>query len=425
MKRQLYTITLIFVCLLLIFGCHPRSNSPLEVTPIEVIEPEDPLPEPLSHTPYPPATGNNYFGLDLYQELRSEPGNIFFSPFSIFSAMSMVAEGARNQTWDEMRAVLHLQEDNSERWNAFLNLINTINDPVKQYQLRTANNLWLEQTMLFLPEYLDTTQDYYLAELTNLNFFGDPEGSRITINDRVEQQTEEKIKDLLPHGSIDSSVKLVLTNAIYFKAEWLNKFLEEDTYERDFHVSPDETVRVDMMNRGMTGVVEDYYGKARVLELPYLGDEVSMFIFLPEAGGMTELENNMTIAQIESWMASRTSETQLINLFLPKFKVETTYNLNETLRDMGMPSVFNPGAADLSGMTGYKALFVSLVVHKAFVAVDEEGTEAAAATAVVCKLTSCPMYDELFMVDHPFIFTICENSTGAILFMGRVNDPSQ
>ena len=424
MKRQLYTMPLIFVCLLLVFGCHSRSNSPLEVTPIEVIEPEDPLPEPLSHTPYPPATGNNYFGLDLYQELRSEAGNIFFSPFSIFSAMSMVAEGARNQTWDEMRAVLHLQEDNSERWNAFLSLINTINDPIKQYQLRTANNLWLEQTMPFLPDFLTTTQDYYLAELTGMDFIGAPEPSRVTINDRVEDQTEGKIKNLLPQGCIDSSVRLVLTNAIYFKAEWLSKFLKEDTCERDFHASPGETIRVDMMSQAMMGVIGDYYGVARVLELPYLGNEVTMFVFLPEAGGMAELENNMTIDQVSSWMASRTSATQFIYLGLPKFRIETEYTLNGTLKDMGMPSLFN-SAADLSGMIGYKALSVSLVVHKAFVAVDEEGTEAAAATGIVCGVTSAPMFDEYFIADHPFIFTICENSTGAILFMGRINGPSQ
>ncbi len=379
-----------------------------------------------NYTSYPPATANNYFGLDFYSELKSsEAGNIFFSPFSIFSAMSMTAEGARNSTWNEMRAVLHLQADDNERWNAFLSLINTINDPIKQYQLKTANNLWLENTMTFLPEYLDTTQNYYLAELTNMDFIGDPEGSRVTINDRVEQQTEEKIKNLLPAGSIDSSVKLVLTNAIYFKAEWLSKFLGEDTYERDFYVSPGETIKVDMMRQGMMGVIEDYHGVARVLELPYLGNEVSMFIFLPDPGEMAELENNMTIEQVDSWMASRTSTPQHIHVSLPKFKVETEYTLNDILSDMGMPLLFNPGLADLSGMIGYMGLYVSLVVHKAFVAVDEEGTEAAAATGVVCRFTSAPMYDDYFMANHPFIFTICENSTDAILFMGRINYPSK
>ncbi len=420
MKRQLNIISVIMAGILLIFlsGCNPHK-SPAAITELR------PAFGALEYVPQAPSTGNNYFALDLYGELKkTETGNIFFSPFSIFSAMSMTGEGARNGTWDEMKAVLHLQEDNSTRWNAFLQLINTINDPNKQYQLKTANNLWLEKTMTFLPAYLNTAQVYYLAELTNMDFIYDSEASRVTINARVEQQTEGKIKDLLPAGCIDPYTRLVLTNAIYFKATWLHKFTKESTFAQNFYTSPGNAITVQMMHQKLTGIIGDFYGKAKVLELPYLGNEVSMFVFLPDQGGMAALESVTTIDNITSWMAERTSGTSTyIDLSLPKFKVETRYTLNDVLSNMGMPSAFNGFGADFSGMNGYGGLYISTVVHKAFVAVDEEGTEAAAATGVVVSVNSVPPPAVPFTVDHPFIFMICENSTGAILFMGRVNEP--
>ncbi len=431
MKRGTLTILLVFT-LLVGFSCKRRTPTEAWTVPQPTVTPPvEPLLEPLSYTPYSPATGNNYFGLDLYSELRSEDGNIFFSPFSIFSALSMTGEGARDRTWDEMRSVLHLQEDDHVRRNAFLELISTINAPGKTYQLKTANNLWLEQTKEFYPDYLNITQDYYLAELTNLDFKNNPEGSRITINDRVAQQTEGKITNLIPQGGITSITRLVLTNAIYFLAKWRNEFLPNKTWAQDFDLSPGDTIKVDMMHQELRGTIEDYHGVARVLELPYEGDEVSMFIFLPELGEMAELEDNMTIGQLDAWMASR-STTQgsiKIALALPKFKVETTYTMSNILQDMGMPYAFSSKNADFSGMaeTYPEKLYITQVIHKAFVEVDEQGTEAAAATAVIIGAsitTSVNIYvpPVPFVVDHPFIFTICENSTGAILFMGRVNE---
>ncbi len=383
----------------------------------------------LTYTPYPPGTGNNYFCLDLYQEIKKkENGNIFFSPFSIFSALSMTAEGSKNITWNEMSAVLHLQQDNSTRWNAFLNLIQTINNPNKDYKLYTANNLWLQKDFNFLNDYLNIVTNYYFAELTTLDFIADPEGSRQTINNRVEEQTQGKITNLFAPGTINSYTRLVLTNAIYFKATWKYKFLKDDTtYEQDFTVTPGNTIKVQMMHQKLYRSIENFYNKANVLELPYVNDEVSMFIFLPDIDKMSELENTMTIENLNSWMTERKKSSPApvyIDLALPKFRIETKYILNNTLSEMGMPSAFSDSIADFSGMTGFKGLFITHVVHKAFVAVDEEGTEAAAATGVGMGITSVPPPATPFIVDHPFIFMICENETGAILFIGRVNEPA-
>jgi len=382
----------------------------------------------LNYTPYPPSTGNNYFAMDLYQEIRKgESNNIFFSPFSIFSALSMVAEGSKNITWNEMSCVLHLQQDNNTRWNAFLNLIRTINATDKDYKLYTANNLWLQKDFTFLADYLDIVTNYYLAELANLDFISDPEGARQIINQRVEDLTCGKITNLFPSGTINSYTRLVLTNAIYFKATWKYKFKKEETFEQDFTISTGNTMKVQMMHQKFYRQIENFYDKAKVLELPYINDEVSMFIFLPEIDKMTELESTMTIENLNSWLSARKTQNNpivYIDLALPKFRIETKYILNNTLSNMGMSSAFNDYLADFSGMTGFKGLYITTVVHKAFVAVDEEGTEAAAATGVGMGITSVPPATP-FIVDHPFIFMICENSTNAILFMGKVITPTQ
>jgi len=420
MKKQ-FLVFVLSLLILFISACNSHKSP--------AVSDNESMIKTLDYIPYPPGTGNNYFCLDLYQELKKgETGNIFFSPFSIFSALSMTAEGSKNITWNEMSAVFHLQQDNNTRWNAFLNLIRTINNPDKDYKLYTSNNLWLQNDFSFLNSYLDIVTNYYLAELATLDFIGDPEGARQIINNKVEEQTQGKITNLFPSGTINSSTRLVLTNAIYFKATWKYKFTKENTFEQDFTIAPGNTIKVQMMHQKLTRPIEDFYGKAKVLELSYVNDEVSMFIFLPDIDKMAELENAMTIENLNSWMAKRKTANLTpvyIDLALPKFKVETKYTLNETLSNMGMPSAFNDVTADFSGMNGEKSLFITHVVHKAFVAVDEEGTEAAAATGVVVVGINCiPPPATPFIVDHPFIFMICENSTGAILFMGRVNEPT-
>jgi serpin B len=395
-------IILSFLLLIFLYSCNSHKSP--------TISDDNGTIKNLTYTPYPPGTGNNYFGLDLYQEIKKgENGNIFFSPFSIFSALSMTSEGSKNITWNEMSAVLHLQQDNNTRWNAFLNLIQTINNPDKNYKLYTSNNLWLQKDFNFLNDYLNIVTNYYLAGLTTLDFVNDPEGARQTINSKVEEQTEGKIKELFPSGTINSYTRLVLTNAIYFKATWKYKFTGY-TYEQDFYVSPENLVKVQMMHQKLTRPIEDFFGKAKVLELPYIDDEVSMFIFLPEIGKMAERKKINPVPVY-------------IDLALPKFNIETKYNLNNILTNMGMPSAFLANIADFSGINGLKNLFITYVIHKAYVAVDEEGTEAAAATGVSIGATSVPPPATPFIVDRPFIFMICENSTGEILFMGRVINP--
>lgn len=418
MKRNIF-IFILSLFILFLVSCNSHKSP-------AILEDEETI-KSLTYTPYPPETGNNYFGLDLYREIRKkETGNIFFSPFSIFSALSMTAEGSKNITWNEMSAVFHLQQDNNVRWNGFLNLIRTINNPDKDYKLYTANNLWLQKDFSFLDVYLNIVTNYYLAELATLDFINDPDGSRQIINQRVEDLTQRKITNLFPPGTINSYTRLVLTNAIYFKATWKNKFIKENTYEQDFTTSPGNTIKVQMMHQELTRPIENFYDKAKVLELPYINDEVSMFIFLPDIDKMAELENAMTIENLNSWMSARNTQTNTpvyVDLALPKFRVETKYVLNNILSEMGMGSAFNATIADFSGMTGFKGLYITFVVHKAFVAVDEEGTEAAAATGVSMGITSVPPPATPFIVDHPFMFMIVENSTDAILFMGRVIEP--
>ena len=373
---------------------------------------------------YKAGVSSNHFGFGLYEKLREKEGNHFFSPFSVFSALSVAAEGARDNTWEEMRAALKLQPGAGAGRDSFLKLIDTVNKPGREFKLKTVNDLWVERSMRLLSSYTDTAKKYYLSGVNSRDFIGRPEEARLDINGYIERQTEKRIKDLLPRGSVDSDTRLIITNAIYFKADWLLEFEPSDTRRSDFFVSRGNSVKVDMMNMKRRGVIEDYYGKAKVLELPYAGEDASMLIFLPEQGAMAELEAEMTFEKYNSWMGSQSrGEDILIDLSLPKFKYESEYALKGALAEMGINSAFSERSADFSGITGSRNLFISDVVHKAFVAVDEKGTEAAAATGVVMKATSMPPPGVPFTVNRPFIFIIKENNSGAVLFMGRVVKP--
>ncbi|MDD3933764.1 serpin family protein [Methanoculleus sp. UBA303] len=392
----------------------------------------DPVPSAGEETADDPGNvtaGNNRFAFDLYHQLADDPEsagqNLFFSPYSISSALAITYEGARGTTADEIRSVLHLPANDTLRREGFAGIDASLNRGDANYTLRTANALWAEETYPFLPDYIETARRWYSANATNLDFKSSPEASRATINRWVEGQTEDKIRDLLPPGSIDSLTRLVITNAIYFKGTWVDQFDANETREEEFLVSPNETVLVPMMHRedAVYGYTET--DTLQVLEMPYAhksGTELSMLVLLP-AG-----DNNLTAAEkvldAETLADLRESLVrERVRVSFPKFTLETEYSLPGTLAAMGMSTVFT-GAADLSGMDGTRNLFITGVFHKAFVDVNEEGTEAAAATGTVIGVTSArPDTTPVFKADHPFVFLITENDTGTILFVGRVTNP--
>lgn len=365
---------------------------------------------------------NNQFAIDLYLNYKDEEENIFFSPYSISIALAMIYEGARGQTADEIRSVFHFPEDDSIRRSSFAKIYNQINKRDKKYKLHTANALWAQKDYKFLDEYMNTIKRYYAGKVTNLDFVNDTENSRITINKWVEQQTNNKIKDLIPQGFLDALTRLVLTNAIYFKSVWVKQFDKEDTIEEDFRISPDKTIKVPMMRLTGEEVTFNYAEteELQILEMSYDGEELSMLIILPKEDNLKSVEDSLSLERLNELRNALTK--QKVDVYIPKFKFETKYFMKEILKKMGMPTAFSN--VDFSGMDGTKELFISDVIHQAFVEVNEEGTEAAAATAVVVP-TAAPMEGTVFRADHPFIFAIQERGTGNILFLGRVVNPAE
>ena len=376
---------------------------------------------------------NNRFAFDLYlkssQDSENQQSNIFFSPFSLSSVFAITYEGANGTTAEEIRSVFHFPSRKSALREGYSGLDSVINRGDAACTLHSANALWAEKTYSFLPAFTSTTEDYYRAKIQNLNFIGQPDESRQTINRWVEDQTEDKIKNMLEPGFIDGETRLIITNAIYFNGKWENPFATVDTRNNTFYygefANESESVVVPMMHR------KDVYryienNDIQMVELPYKSDSgsgLSMIVILPKKYGLTHLtdvENSLNPLTINA-LQQNLADTKLI-LYLPKFKLETQYQLPQTLKEMGMKTAFG-GTADFSGMDGSKSLFISDVIHKAFIDVNEEGTEAAASSAVKISQGGPPP-EPFFCADHPFIFIIQDRDTGAILFMGRVMDPT-
>jgi serpin B len=271
---------------------------------------------------------------------------------------------------------------------------------------------------------MNTTEKYYGGKAANVDFVTETEKTRQTINSFIEEQTRDKIKDLIPKNAINPLTRLVLTNAIYFKGTWEWEFDKGDTKDRPFYITPDNPVDVPMMYMEPDKAELNYLETEdlQVLELPYKGDDISMLILLPrEDIGLEAIESDLSAEKLEEYKAGM-EKIKLDTIHLPKFEFDTKYLMAQTLSNLGMPSAFNSGKADFSGMTGTRDLFISSVIHQAYVKVDEKGTEAAAATAVVMTMTAAPTR-YVFKADHPFIFIIHEKQTGNILFLGRVVDP--
>lgn len=422
----------------------PVPSSPAFL-PAEIVSPAGPVPvEPAANrSPSSPQSeqnvvdANNRFALELYMQLAKDQNfadtSLFFSPFSLSSALALTYEGARGTTADEIRGVFHFPEDTTVLRDGFSEINDGINGGDSRYTLRTANALWAEKTYAFLPGYVSTAETWYDAPVTNLDFITRPEDSRITINDWVEDRTEQKIQDLLPPGSIDASTRLVITNAVYFKGTWVKQFDAAETQEADFMITPGvvptaTTTRVQMMQRTDRDAVFGYTetNQFQALRMPYAhesGKQLSMLVLLPKGTTLEAVEDSLDTLDLASLRASLS--TGRVDVYFPKFRLETTYSLSGTLADMGMPLAFS-GAADFSGMDGSTDLSISDVVHKAFVDVNEEGTEAAAATGVIIAATGFMPAEPVpvFRADHPFLFLIVDDETGNILFMGRVVNPN-
>jgi len=376
--------------------------------------------------------GNNAFALELYTRLRSGDGNRFLSPWSISTALAMTYAGARGATAAEMTRTLHFDLPPGQLHEAFHHQIAELHsrntpragskgDP--DVQLVTANALWVQASYRLLPDFLKLIEQNYGGGLHTVDFRGATEAARQTINAWVEEQTRNKIKELIKPGILTELTRLVLTNAIYFKALWAAPFAAANTHPDDFHVSKQDKVRVAMMNQTASFGYADA-GASQVLELPYKGDTLSMVILLPKAvDGLAALESAMTPETLDTWL--KKLSPQRVQVSLPKFKLTGEFQLNQVLSDLGMPSAFDLDLADFSGMTGIRDLYISAVVHKAFVEVDEKGTEAAAATAVVmaARAVMHAPRPTVFRADHPFVFLIRDVRTGAILFLGRLVRP--
>jgi serpin B len=370
---------------------------------------------------------DNQFAFDLYSRLSSNKGNIFFSPYSLSSALDMTYEGARGETAQEMRAVLHLSVDDASRRVETSAFIQNINRPDKSYELSVANALWAQKAYPFKEDYLSLVKGVYSALARNLDFVADPQGSRGTINNWVSENTNNRINDLLPSGSITKDTRLVLTDAVYFKGKWLTPFKKQDTKPDIFWLGADQSVQTDMM--ALLGKPFKYAenDQAQLLELPYLGNDLSMLIILPRSKDIKDLEKVLTLDMLKQWQEGMLRLGA--DVYLPKFKFDSSLQMSDILTGMGMKLAFDARNADFSGMANLipgERLYIGGVFHKAWIDTSEEGTEAAAATAVVMfKAMAMPMrmIPKIFRADHPFIFVIQENKTGHILFMGRVSDP--
>lgn len=369
---------------------------------------------------------SNEFAFKMYKQLIDSNDSIFFSPYSISTALGMAYEGARGQTAAEMRQVLDFSIDNQTRRDMVKAVQSSLNKGGASYELSAANAYWLRNGANLKGEYKNVIELYYLAHGQQLDFAGDPGGSADTINKWVEQETNGKIKDLLSPDDIKALTYLILTNAIYFKSDWKYQFDSNATEKMNFYKTGGENITTDMMRMCDVAKKLNYANNpdVQLLQLPYKGEELSMYIVLPKNNDIASLESKLEPAYLSALKKNISSE--YVDLYLPKFKFEQKYNLNNALISMGMPTAFGMDA-DFLGISDVD-VYIDKVVHKSFVEVNEKGTEAAAATAVVMVEkgmggSSSPKPIE-FRADHPFVFFIEHRDTGQILFMGKVGNPN-
>ncbi|MGH0116142.1 UNVERIFIED_CONTAM: hypothetical protein FKN15_074783 [Acipenser sinensis] len=376
------------------------------------------------------ASANTNFALDLFKKLSNDrkAENIFYSPLSISSALAMVYLGARGNTAAEMAQSVRFNKSQDAVHSGFRTLISDINKPSAPYKLCLANRLYGEKSFHFVTEFIQNTKMFYQAELEAVDFVTASEAARQNINSWVQSQTKDKIQNLLAEGTVDALTRLVLVNAIYFKGNWGKKFSESETKERPFRLSKNGTKPVQMMQQkakfNLSFIPEV---NSQIIELPYVGNDLSMLIVLPmeiedDSTGLEKLERELTFENLMEWTKPEMMDNTEVTVTLPKFKLEETYDLKSVLISLGMVDAFDVGKSDFSGMSSNNELVLSKVVHKSFVEVNEEGTEAAAATVAIMMMR-CAMIPVHFNADHPFLFFIRHNKTRNILFYGRFSSP--
>ncbi|MGA2110923.1 MAG: serpin family protein [Anaerolineales bacterium] len=415
-------------------GASPTASEEGTVPPASVVVAQSQVPR--TKDPAVPsadlsalAAGNAQFAFDLYRRLSGEDSNLFLSPYSISLALAMTFSGAAGATASQMAEAMHFSLPASSLHPAFnaysqdLQARATISKEGTPFELDIANSLWGQRNLPFRKDFLDLLAENYGAGLRLVDFSSNPEAARLAINQWVSDETKQKILDLIPPGAIDRLTRLVLANAIYFKAGWQAPFDKTATRSEPFQLLDGSTVKVPMMNRSGD------YGYAlmngyKAIDLPYQTGNISMWVLLPNSGQFQSVEQQLSPAMIED-LASGLKNGP-VDLSLPKFSFVSSFNLNQALESRGMTDAFDPNRADFSGMDGAHDLYLGNVEHKAFVSVDESGTEAAAATAVVMESMAMPASVPIsFVVDRPFIFLIRDDQTGSLLFVGRVLDPTK
>jgi len=422
MKKLIYFVLVTLVIALVGCAAQPvsgdviKSDKPRNTSPVVDKADMDSL-----------VNGNNTFNFDLYQALRKTDGNIFYSPYSISEALAMTYAGARGDTEKAIADALEFSLSQERLHPAFNKLDLELKKrgqgaqgkDAKGFRLNVVNAIWGQKDFSFQSQFLDTLAINYGAGLRILDFITQTEKSRVTINDWVADQTENRIKDLIPQGVITNMTRLVLTNAIYFNAAWMYPFKTENTSNGAFHLLNGSNVTMPMMKQTQSFRYAEG-ANYQAVELPYDGNELSMIILLPKEGQIEAFEkalNGETYKEIVNKLGTRS-----VTLTMPKFEYESSFGLKQALTDLGMGVAFNPDTADLSGISGKRDLYIQDVIHKAFVSVDEAGTEAAAATAVIVGTTSAPQ-PATMTIDRPFIFVIRDIATGSTIFTGRVMNP--
>ncbi|MFN8178791.1 MAG: serpin family protein [bacterium] len=373
------------------------------------------------------ADAANRFGCDLYGKLRTRPGNLVFSPFSVSTGLAMACAGAAGTTWSEMATALRWARKHGvlhESYGSLLRSERSVTSP-SSFRLKVADRLWGQRGSRFREAFLRVTREQYGAQLEALDFAAAPEASRQTINAWVSEKTDRRITDLLAPGMIVSATRLVVTSAVDFYGSWAAPFDTMATNVEPFHVSRSKTVEVPLMHRKCDcslGRVEDL----SILELPYRMEDLTMVVILPDSTvGLGRLEGRLTAAALRGWLAAL-HPVERADVYLPRWRFDSRFTLNEPLQSLGMVSAFDAQSADFSGMDGARDLSLALVAHQAYVDVDERGTEAAAATASGLALgyvREGPNAE--FRADHPFLFLIRDKLTGCILFLGRVVNPAE